>query len=205
MVFGASFRNDLGTTVLGEGIVPVVLSNETRNVSAEFSDGRVWYDPPRIDGMMPCFTMRASINRFEMHGRQGNDSDYPIYSPELFVFNNNSDLGTLTFSYLALGDVLTYPSGGYGIVIFDSNGNITFHSSTLLLSSENTARLMSDDTIQITNGTRVCPLMWYYAPSFQTDAIRGKIERNGSGNFFTATRDTGAGSQSGYCGSLLIF
>ena len=202
MPFGASFKNDQNTNVIGENIIPVMVSSLTNVVDCQSDESWKFYQPPRVDGHIPSFTMTSNIKQFYIHGDVGNDgSNYSVYSAERFVFDDNSDIGNLTFSYTALGDVVSYPSGGYGLEVRNDAGQVTFNSNSLLLSPDNIVSLNSGDTVTIANGKTVCPLAWYFYPSFQSAPVIGRIIRSGSTTTFTASRTSGTG----WCCSLIVY
>lgn len=182
MAYGAWFKNDSGAYILGEGVVPVAVSSNSELVSV--SGGL--YKPSEISGHFSAFKMKSSINKIVGETKQDNYSDFKFCIPDSYSFNNDANIGSVEFRYLAYGDSITYPSGGYGIVVRDESAQIKFHSNSVLYQPSSTHRLFRNDTVTIPNSTLVLVLAWHYDQPFNGPASYGILERDGITNTFVA-------------------
>lgn len=200
MAYGILMRNNQNSRILGEGVVPVVISDQTEIVSA--SSGK--YNVVEKSGFIPCFKLTASMNKIVGTTKADNYSDYEFCIPDTFEFNGSSNIGNVTFNYLAYGDSVSYPSGGWGIVTRDENQNITFHSNSLLFQPTSVHRLNKNQSVTISNGTVILPIAWMYSQPFNGNAYYGILERQGTSNTFTAVEQNSS-SYNGMMMAIALF
>jgi len=201
VAYGVSIANGRGTTILGQNVVPFLLDSTVSNVNSSSHNSVIYYEPPIVGYKLPFFTMTGSVNQFIAEGRTDNYDAFSTTAPERFRFNYNSNVGTVPFGYIALGNDIPYPSGGYGLEIRNSLGQVTFNSNGLLVAATNVRRMMSGDTITIPVGARVVPLIWFYSQPFNGPAVYGQLIREAN-NVFRASRNA---SETGFCCSLFTF
>lgn len=201
MPFGIQVKNQRGTTIIGDNVIPMMLDSQTVSVNPINRNGNTFYQVPQVAGKLPFFTMTSRINAF--HGSTVDNYDnFPVAFPNRYVFNNNSSLGTLTFGYIAIGSLVTYPTSGYGIQVRNGSGQVTYDSRGLLVSSEDTRRMVVGETITINNGKRVCPLVWLFDQPFNGPPTYGRISREGN-NVFRA--NSANSNYNGFACAFIMF
>ena len=206
MAYGMFGRNNGNTVILGENIVPLVTTDITRTVSAMNGTGNsVYYEPPSIAGHIPALVFRSGINAVRGRSKVDNYSDYPFCCVETYVFNNNDNIGNVVFQYVAYGDAVTFPSGGYGISIRDENNVETFNSNALLLQPTKSGVMNQDDSLNVPLNSLFMPLVWYYDQPFNAGSIYAQLEQSGTTRNFISRVGPGSITMPGFVLSYMMW
>lgn len=170
MAYGVKIINQSNTVILGENTVPMMVEQGVAETVSEYD--RIYSPPNRIGGI-PMFRMNSSIDRFDCRG--GTGGPYNYFTGTSWEFNNRADIGPINARYLMLGDRVSYPNGGHGIIVRDSSGKVTYNSNGVLFQPEEVIVGLMGGQVTIPNNKWIACLLWYFGTAssfYQTAQLR---------------------------------